>query len=97
MKNPGVTASLSVEEREGDEGRQEERGTNTIVDDSMREGGAGLDDEVQVETMRHTQIKTSDAPPILGITPNFVHRDEKKRIRFYDGVLSVANNRQRRR
>ncbi|KAH9301233.1 hypothetical protein KI387_012816, partial [Taxus chinensis] len=41
MKNPRVVASFPVEEREGDEGRHEERDTNTIVG-STREGGTGL-------------------------------------------------------
>ncbi|KAH9290860.1 hypothetical protein KI387_034977 [Taxus chinensis] len=41
MKNPEVAASFPIEEREGDEGRHEERDTNTI-DGSTREVGTGL-------------------------------------------------------
>ncbi|KAH9307050.1 hypothetical protein KI387_011454, partial [Taxus chinensis] len=42
MKNPGVETSFLVEEREGYEGRHEERDTNTVAG-STSEGGTGLD------------------------------------------------------
>ncbi|KAH9327169.1 hypothetical protein KI387_007347, partial [Taxus chinensis] len=41
MKNPRVETSFAVEEREGYDGRHEERDTNTIVG-STSEGGTGL-------------------------------------------------------
>ncbi|KAH9296758.1 hypothetical protein KI387_028440, partial [Taxus chinensis] len=42
MKNPGVETSFPVEEREGSEGRHDERDKNTIAG-STSEGGTGLD------------------------------------------------------
>ncbi|KAH9321046.1 hypothetical protein KI387_015685, partial [Taxus chinensis] len=57
MKNPRVAASFPVEEREGDEGRHEERDTNTIAG-STREGGTGLDfpDGVKVRLMSEDML-----------------------------------------
>ncbi|KAH9288756.1 hypothetical protein KI387_032873, partial [Taxus chinensis] len=79
MKSPGVATSFPIEEREGDDGRHEERGTNTVAE-STRKGGDGLafPDGVEFRLMSDDMVVPRDRSDSIVSTNNQLKNDPMK-------------------